>query len=49
MKKKSALFLLLIGGTMLAIYSNTSWKCRQQERANKISTSSATNIHYKQT
>lgn len=31
------------------IYSNTSWKCRQQERANKISTSSATNIHYKQT
>mgnify|MGYP002543043038 CR=1 FL=1 len=33
----------------IAIYSNTSWKCRQQERANKISTSSATNIHYKQT
>ena len=33
----------------IAIYSTTSWKCRQQERANKISTSSATNIHYKQT
>lgn len=31
------------------MYCNTSWKCRQQERANKISTSSATNIHYKQT
>lgn len=33
----------------IAIYSPASWKCRQQERANKISTSSATNTHYKQT